>query len=316
MITQPTVLILGAGASMPYKFPSGRGLLDLICKHLEGNRNSGFWRDLRECRIDDATIERFRDDLYLSQKQSVDAFLEHRPELMKVGKLAIARALIPFEQSHSLMAISRHPPKNAQTSPWYHYLFSHLACKPEDFRGNKLIILTYNYDRSIEEFLFRATKHSYDLADAEIKALLAPIRVIHLHGQLGVHPCYADDAGSARSYDVSLRPETLKKCATQIQILHEEITGSTAYPQALGALRQAKRVCFLGFGFDPVNVQRLCLASFNGPNVHYWGTVYGLGEGEIETVQGYFREASIDQVDLGTAARDCLDYLRSVSILS
>jgi hypothetical protein len=32
MITTPTVLVLGAGASYPYGFPTGKGLRDLICE--------------------------------------------------------------------------------------------------------------------------------------------------------------------------------------------------------------------------------------------------------------------------------------------
>lgn len=316
MITQRTVLILGAGASMPYGFPSGHDLAEQICSQLEGGSRSEFARCLQDCGMEQPIIEQFSRDLYLSSMPSVDAFLEHRPKLMDVGKLAIARALIPLEDSEQLMAIGHKPTENAETKPWYRYLFERLKCKRDEFRDNRLTILTYNYDRSIEGFLFRATMHLHELSEEETKVLLEPIRVIHLHGQLGVHPCYAKDAGSARSYAVSLRPETLKMCASQIRIVGEEIEGSTAYQQALGALRLAKRVCFLGFGFDLVNVERLRLPSFDGPNVHYWGTVYGLGEGRIEEIRGYFREASIKEVHLGTSRQDCLEFLRSVSILN
>ena len=34
MIDAPTVFILGAGASMAFGFPSGKGLLDIICRNI------------------------------------------------------------------------------------------------------------------------------------------------------------------------------------------------------------------------------------------------------------------------------------------
>jgi hypothetical protein len=36
MITRPTVFILGAGASLEYGFPTGRGLRDQIVRELRG----------------------------------------------------------------------------------------------------------------------------------------------------------------------------------------------------------------------------------------------------------------------------------------
>ena len=38
MITEPTVLVLGAGASMPYHFPSGLGLTQELISALDGER--------------------------------------------------------------------------------------------------------------------------------------------------------------------------------------------------------------------------------------------------------------------------------------
>ena len=40
MIKQPTVLILGAGASQPYGFLLGAGLVDQICAEIIDNVNS------------------------------------------------------------------------------------------------------------------------------------------------------------------------------------------------------------------------------------------------------------------------------------
>jgi hypothetical protein len=39
MIKRPTVLILGAGASVPFGFPSGRQVLDDVCRGLSKEAN-------------------------------------------------------------------------------------------------------------------------------------------------------------------------------------------------------------------------------------------------------------------------------------
>jgi len=40
------------------------------------------------------------------------------------------------------------------TKSWYEYLFNQLTTRFDDFEKNKLSILTFNYDRSLEFYLF------------------------------------------------------------------------------------------------------------------------------------------------------------------
>ena len=70
MISKPIVLILGAGASVEYGFPSGRGLTREVCKLAAGAPfnavlNAGFKED---------RIRAFQSELTLSDQPSVDAF--------------------------------------------------------------------------------------------------------------------------------------------------------------------------------------------------------------------------------------------------
>ena len=41
MISKPTVLVLGAGASQPYGFPVGRELAETVCKEFVANGEPG-----------------------------------------------------------------------------------------------------------------------------------------------------------------------------------------------------------------------------------------------------------------------------------
>src|SRR5260370_29716698 len=146
-----TVLVLGAGASMPFGFPSGQGLLDLIVKQAPSPR-SVLGKNLLRCGISQDELQKFSKALQYANPISVDAFLEYRQEWIKVGKLAIAAALIPFEDESRLFA----------DGDWYKYLFNALRAPFEDFGKNKLAVITYNYDRSFQfYFLTRLLNTHY-----------------------------------------------------------------------------------------------------------------------------------------------------------
>ena len=145
MITKPTVLILGAGASHVFGFPTGQGLVDEINSKLTRNKsgNQKGWVQflVNEFGINEEEIFSFQEQLQYS-RISVDAFLEHRPEFIKVGKLSIALNLISREVSQRLF----NPNRN-----WMDYLRQKLNAPFDEFGENKLSIITYNYDRSFEE---------------------------------------------------------------------------------------------------------------------------------------------------------------------
>jgi hypothetical protein len=74
-----------------------------------------------------------------SGRDSVDAFLEHNPNFLDVGKPSIAATLIPHED-----------PDAIQDGDWYRNLFNAMNAPFAEFENNKLAVITYNYDRSLE----------------------------------------------------------------------------------------------------------------------------------------------------------------------
>lgn len=118
MITTPTVLVLGAGASCPYGFPTAKELKNRICEVFSNpDVISRLAKGLD--RSSDQFVE-FREAFWKSSTSSVDAFLEGRPEFLDVGKLAIAYCLIPFENEPDLYS----PPPG--DGDWYLYLSERL----------------------------------------------------------------------------------------------------------------------------------------------------------------------------------------------
>src|SRR5438445_5956235 len=99
MITQQTVLVLGAGASKPFGFPSGKELLERITRQICGHKpdQSTLGEALLAFGASELDVAQFGSALHHSQRNSVDAFLEFRPEFLNVGKAAIIASLIPYE---------------------------------------------------------------------------------------------------------------------------------------------------------------------------------------------------------------------------
>ena len=174
MITTPTVLVLGAGASCPYGFPTAKELKNRICEVFS---NPDVIRRLAEGleRSRDQFVE-FRESFWRSGTSSVDAFLEGRPEFLDVGKLAIAYCLIPFENEADLYR----PPTD--DGDWYLYLSERLNASFDEFENNKLSIITFNYDRSLEHHLFNSLRNWHGRSVDECIEKLAKVPIIHVYG--------------------------------------------------------------------------------------------------------------------------------------
>jgi len=169
MITEPTVLILGAGASYPYGFPTAKQLKWDICDAFSNEKSLA--PQLLDGKSDYSASEfsDFAMALRHSGNESVDAFLEQRQKqnerVVGVGKLAIAYALIPCEDEGKLFQRDF----GSRGGHWYEYLFGRLNTDFRDFARNQLSIITFNYDRSLEHYLLTALKntHGKDFANWE-----------------------------------------------------------------------------------------------------------------------------------------------------
>jgi hypothetical protein len=99
MIQSRTVLVLGAGASVPYGFPSGEELRRKVLRSLglKPEVPGSLLQLLNNAGFDHSHIQDFRTELLHANTTSVDLFLEKRPKFVDVGKVAIAAILLPLE---------------------------------------------------------------------------------------------------------------------------------------------------------------------------------------------------------------------------
>ena len=149
MITSPTVLILGAWASMPYGFPSGKELKDKICENII-DKDKWFQLVAVSGKPPGHFIQ-LRKYLKQSNLASIDAFLEHRPQFSDAGKICIAQSLLPLEQPDKMQKEGAIDGRD-----WYLELYSMMIdqCSSKSFPENKLSVITFNYERSFEHFFY------------------------------------------------------------------------------------------------------------------------------------------------------------------
>lgn len=250
MISKRTVLVLGTGASVPYGFPTGRTLL-LDAATEFGSGDPQFLELLGKININPGLAGEFSHLLRQSMQPSIDAFVEQRPEYLNVGKAAIAIGLIPHELPKILEM------RKAQLQ-WYEYLFHQLGPSVGDIQNSQLSIVTFNYDRSLEYFLFQAFTRAFPLDRVGTLELLSSIPIIHVHGILA-EPKFQSNYG--RDYSPSLDLKAVRAAIGGIVIPGAETVDDQAFDQARGLISQAESICFLGFGFHSANLARLELSA-------------------------------------------------------
>jgi hypothetical protein len=303
MIQQPTVLILGAGASHPYGYPLGGELVRIIAQ------KTATGGELRAALSYDLTMTAFHTRLRESEVLSIDDFLESNPAFAPLGKMCIVAALTVWGPRHD------HEPNAA--AHWYKYLWGRLhegAATSEDFRRNHLRIITYNYEMSLERYFSRVLSKMYpDLADASEPAVAGFLRevipIVHLHGTLGNADAVVQPRIEREAY---LDPNFLGQTANGVRIVHED-ESTREYETAHEWLREAVNLHILGFGYHATNIRRLDLVTQTraGTTLQaFGGTALGMEEGERTRANRAinFRGGSLYPID-------CLQYLRSQAIL-
>ena len=112
------MLILGAGASAPYGYPLGAGLVNTIVGLTDADNRSGLFPVLLGDQSFREQVGDFHARLLRSETGSIDDFLESNRDYGDLGKVCIAAALTLWG-----------PPAGHAPQPerhWYRYLWERL----------------------------------------------------------------------------------------------------------------------------------------------------------------------------------------------
>lgn len=194
MFENKTLIILGAGASVPYGYPTGAGLIDLIKQQIETDTVwipffnyinplldmkqeiiSCFNSDPRRKVNDEGKkkineipeIRDFYADLIIHRPTSIDSFVFSHPKHEVAAKVMIAYVLLSCEKQSfkEIKVKGKHPNREGEglvdsTDDWYSYIITDLleGCENMDEfleKNKNLTIATFNYDESLEYFILK-----------------------------------------------------------------------------------------------------------------------------------------------------------------
>lgn len=254
MITSRTVLVLGSGASYPYYFPLGRELSGWITAEL--GPNGWVKHALRNCGITQEEMDACSNAFIRSRLYSIDSFLAKRPEFAFVAKAAIAGIIKVAERPTALLG----PPRNEEGKPdrsddWYRYLWSKLSDSWEHFDENQMKVITFNYDRSLEQYLLDAMVNTFGKTEDQCGEKLCAIPVEHVYGSVD-GPYGVPVEGKDKLVDY-FAPDVLRKAAGCLKVIPEGKNEEEHLARCRKHLLWAERICYLGFSFDPLNLEHL-----------------------------------------------------------
>lgn len=262
-----TVFVLGAGASFDYGLPLGADLANKIISEVAGDSRRPLALEEWTGTKADTWIS-LAEDLRDSCFNSIDAWLSRRTMYLNAGKIAICHAIGASEDPGKLRA------------GWYRELWQVLASGAQnasDICNNSVGVITFNYDRSLENFLYERMRPSFGVSTEDAASIIQHIPIIHMHGQAGALPWQKTDPVKAWINVNPLKPEApdshpylanaafdqiawinARKRSSGIRVMFEDPRGErTPLTQARDLLANADRIIFMGFGYDPINMRKL-----------------------------------------------------------
>jgi len=303
MIKKQTVLVLGAGASMHLEYPSGKSLKEEILNEalVETGRHYSKLKESLPSSMDTAIIpeiiNRFHDLLRMSGRQSIDDFLTNNPKYTRVGTVAIAVVISAHEDQEKLFA--------NKDGDWYQYLYNAMdspGTTLQSFRENQLAIITFNYDRSLEEYLFHTleSNHQDETGGITVIDAIKSIPIIHVHGQIGELP-WLSSQGLGRPYGEN---DLLRTAASGIKVIDDVKIDNFA--PAWKEIEKSQRIIFLGFGYNETNIKHLMQNFHEQRGRLLRGTCFGMTGQEMDDVKGIFTPIAIE---LGNPSYKIFDFL-------
>ena len=276
MLQTKTCVVLGAGASQAYGFPSGGQLAEELANITapgDSTRQTTFRQRLVELMnrrkltsASEAKVYEFSHLLRRSNLGSIDLFLNfHQKDQasLVIGKAGIGYLLGEHEDPDSTRT---HCKVARDTDHWLGFLWGALttgAADPSDVLKNPLSFVTFNYDRSLEFLLTDFAKASFGWDEAQCEALLDAWPIAHVYGDLGAFPRHGK-GGSYVAYTGGAAFHHMEAAVDRIRTIHEVTKGASGEDADRSAaarshIANAERVIFLGCAYHEENMKLLGL---------------------------------------------------------
>ena len=305
MLKNKTCFIIGAGASLSLKFPSGKELLNDIwtSSHItfelnnvveSKTRDPQFAYIIKEAAIrnlipsDSANIYReFKTSL--KGMPSIDDFIETRKDqhITTYGKISIIHHIRERERKSDLYLENHTHPifTEKMRETWLYSLWLLLIRGHDKTTIEKIFedsyFIVFNYDRCIEEYFSQALMSTYSLDLNTVKRIMSTMNIVHPYGVAGKDhneiPHYVrSDFGQSLSAD-----ETID-LSNKILTYSESINSDTEH-KIQSFIENSEVAVILGFGFHDQNLRLMRTASNNVKEIY--GTAYGESDFSISQIK-------------------------------
>lgn len=295
MIDTPTLFILGAGASVPYGYPTGLDLRAEIVKYYAKHLQDALEDESDYTNVDRVRYQRdaeefmgvFRD----SSIYSIDKFLSLNPSLAQKGKLSITLNMLEHEKKSQFRELIEK--EEYRWQDWYMLLFNRMISTFknsddfENFKNNKIAFITFNYDRSLEFFLYDSFTNAFtdqrNKIDEHHKdegnlSGLFPFPIVHVYGQVGT----SGWAANGRTYRLPYNFFDILGLSEGIRVIGERTNGIEDRIDDL--FRKYERIFFLGFSYADENLEALGIPDNLTKEHLIFGTTLGLEDREIRKI--------------------------------
>jgi hypothetical protein len=325
MIEKRTVFILGAGASCPYGFPTAKALRSKIIGEfvsayeslLKERQKSGI-NGINEGYPSAADATRFANCFDVSSTESIDLFLSRHPQFKTIGKIAIALTILKAEQTSQFREGAK------VDEDWYFLLFNRLTRELagrdgyQEFSKNNVAFVTFNYDRSLEYFLFNSLLHAFEGADpARVQEQILGLAIVHVYGQIAPVKLYDNSQEQLPIYSLAYGRDiahlSVVDFLSDMRYLYvvREDRANAQLEKARMAISEAERIFFLGFAYAKENLEAIGLPDVLKRHHRVYGTARGWITTEINRVRSGFL---LTLQRLAEAAGSSLDGSETVEI--
>ncbi len=282
MFKEKTVLILGAGASRHYGYPTGEELIDEIIEAIEAYEGERVYKS-------ETLLKRY---LTHHDPLSIDRFLtsySSNEELVDLGKQFIAEVLLRKEDPE-LMNRRRRQEINGEkekaiSNNWYRFLAHKLSPANRNFGTiihnlENLYIITFNYDVSLEYFIYSRYQNSPIFDDEQKELFFSTIsnNINHIYGCIAPYKWQnlesTTDCRENNAYGDLKSSQTCwidaSQYANNIHAMGMDRENDSVRQRAEKAKEKisgAQKLYILGFGFNEDNVSLLDLSNTT-QNIH------------------------------------------------
>lgn len=286
MITKRLCLVLGAGASSPYGFPTGGELLSFA------NKPDDDWWPIAEqlFRATPTFHQEFLQERIASGAESLDEFVGRQTRFKEYAKALIAFRIGECESRSRILGAT------GSSIDWMTTFIRLLVegVQLEELGKTELSVVTFNFDRCFEEtLLLRLSAIFREAGETDLEARTRVARaltswrwpIVHVHGSLGP---LNELSGGGRPYEPTLDPKQVLLAAQRLVLLDDAQGDSQEFQRARQLIRDASFVFFLGFGFHRLNCKRVLPRPWGTSQPIVYGTVQRMSIGRIEKAKQYF----------------------------